>query len=179
MNRIKKWEAWGAILTVIFGSLLHFVYNWSGQSKIVALFGAVNESSWEHLKLAFWPTLIFAIIEYFVFAKSTKNFFLANMVKLFSAPIIILALFYGWIAIFRDNFIYDISIFIVAVVLSYIFSYKILKIDTSLGWEKISVVLIIIGIIKFSLFTFFPPKLFLFHDPVSGVYGLHEDILKK
>ena len=174
MKKIKKWEIWGAVITVILGSLLHFVFNWSGGSKIVALFGAVNESTWEHLKLAFWPTFFFAVIEYFVFARQVKNFFLASMIKLFSAPIIIVLLFYGWLVFFEDNFIWDISIFVVAVILSYYISFRIMKIEKALGWEKISIFLILIGLIKFSLFTYFPPKTFLTKDPVQGGYGIEK-----
>lgn len=127
MDKIKKWEIWGAGLTIIFGSLLHFVFEWSGGSHIVALFGAVNESTWEHLKLAFWPTFIFTFIEWFVFRKEIKNFCFAAFVKLFSMPIIIVILFYSWLLFLRDNFIWDITIFIVAVMAGYYLSYKIIK----------------------------------------------------
>jgi len=174
MDRLKKWEIGGAIATIVIGSLLHFVFNWSGQAKIVGLFGAVNESTWEHLKLAFWPTFFFGVIEFFVFGREVKNFFLATFAKLFSAPIIIVILFYSWLAFFFDNFIWDISIFVVAVILSYYIGYKILKIDKAFGWEKFSAVLIIVGLVKFSLFTFFPPKTFLTRDPISGGYGIQK-----
>ena len=176
MDRLKKWEIGGAMATIVIGSLLHFVFNWSGQAKIFALFGAVNESTWEHLKLAFWPTFIISVIEYFVFGREVKNFCLATFAKIFSAPIIIVILFYGWLAFFSDNFIWDISIFVVAVILSYYIGYKILKIDKALGWEKISAVLIIVGLIKFSLFTYFPPKTFLNRDPISGGYGIQKEV---
>lgn len=171
---IKKWEIWGAITGILLGSALHFAHAWSGNNPVMAIFAAVNESTWEHLKLAFWPTLIFAIIEWFIFGKNVKNFCLASLVKLFSMPIIIIALFYGWLAIFPDSFIWDISIFIVAVILGYYFSYRIMKITKPLGWEKISLVIILVGLLKFSLLTYFPPKIFLFQDPVSGGYGIEE-----
>jgi len=173
---IKKWEIWGAIFSILVGSLLHFTYAWSGHSPLAAVFSAVNESTWEHLKLAFWPTFIFAVIEWFVFGKQIKNFCLASMVKLFSMPIIIVGLFYGWLAIFPDNFFWDIAIFIIAVILGYYFSYRIMKITKPLGWEIISLIVILVGLLKFSLFTYFPPKIFLFQDPITGGYGIEKNL---
>lgn len=43
------------IFISILGVLLHFTYEWSGDNPAVGLFSAVNESTWEHLKLIFFP----------------------------------------------------------------------------------------------------------------------------
>ena len=45
-RRWRKWELTGLFVTLIFGNLLHFVYNWSGKDRIVAAFAATNESTW-------------------------------------------------------------------------------------------------------------------------------------
>lgn len=172
MKQIKSWEIWGAVITILIGSILHFVYGWSDGSKIVAFFGAVNESTWEHLKLAFWPTFIFTLIEWVRFRKDLKNFCFASFIKIISMPIIIIGLFYLWLAFFKDNFIYDISIFVVAVIVGYYLSYRIMISDKKFGPTILWQVLILIVLLKFSFFTFFPPKIFLFKDPIGGNYGI-------
>lgn len=43
------------IFISVLGVLLHFTYEWSGDNAVVGLFSAVNESTWEHLKLLFFP----------------------------------------------------------------------------------------------------------------------------
>ena len=48
---IYTWEIIGTFFIIIAGSLLHFVYEWTGYSDIMGLFTPVNESVWEHLKL--------------------------------------------------------------------------------------------------------------------------------
>ena len=48
-RRWRKWELTGLFVTLIFGNLLHFVYNWSGKKRIVAAFAAINECTWEHM----------------------------------------------------------------------------------------------------------------------------------
>ena len=174
MDRVKKWEIGGAIATIIIGSLLHFVYNWSGDSKFVAFFGAVNESTWEHLKIAFWPMLIFTIIEWFYWGKGAKNFCLASAYKLFIPPIAIIVLFYGWLLIFPDNFIWDISIFVAAIIAGFYVSYKILTAEKKYNYETISIIFIVLVISKFSLMTYYPIKSFLTRDPVKGGYGIEK-----
>lgn len=42
---------WISILIIsVIGTLLHFLYEISHHNKYVALFAAVNESTWEHIK---------------------------------------------------------------------------------------------------------------------------------
>ena len=52
------------IFISILGVLLHFTYEWSGDNPAVGLFSAVNESTWEHLKLIFFPMLLLTLIEF-------------------------------------------------------------------------------------------------------------------
>ena len=66
-NKIGLWQFFGFALTSVGGTLLHFLYEWTGESKIAALFSGVNESTWEHMKLLFWPMLLYAIVQSFFF----------------------------------------------------------------------------------------------------------------
>ena len=60
-GRLARLEGIGFIAVSIAGTLMHFIYEWSGNNKIVALFAPVNESPWEHLKLLFFPFVIYGI----------------------------------------------------------------------------------------------------------------------
>lgn len=73
MNQFKKWNIIGTIFTLIIGTLLHFLYEWTGGS-LTAILGAVNESIWEHLKLVFWPVICFSWIEYKFYHPKPKGF---------------------------------------------------------------------------------------------------------
>ena len=64
-NKIKKIQIFSIIFTFILGTLLHFTYKLSGNNQLVGVFSAVNESTWEHLKLVFFPMLLTIIIGYF------------------------------------------------------------------------------------------------------------------
>ena len=63
------WELLGFALTALGGTLLHFLYDWTNEAAWAAPFCAVNESTWEHMKLLFWPAFIFASTESFFFKK--------------------------------------------------------------------------------------------------------------
>ena len=64
---IGLWQLWGFATTSLSGTLLHFLYDWFDKSLVVAPFSSVNESTWEHMKLLFWPMFIYAIIQSFFF----------------------------------------------------------------------------------------------------------------
>ena len=61
----SKFQVFSTIFSLISGVLLHFAYEWSDNNTFVGLFSAVNESTWEHLKLVFFPSLIYFLFEYF------------------------------------------------------------------------------------------------------------------
>ena len=75
---VFRYELVGMVFIIILGSMLHFTFEWSGFQAIVGVFSAVNESVWEHLKIAFWPTILYAIFEYRYLNQKTNNFFVAK-----------------------------------------------------------------------------------------------------
>ncbi len=181
MTKILKWEIGGAIFISLFGSLLHFVFNWSGRFWLVGAFSAVNESTWEHLKLAVVPAIIWLLIERKVLKFEAKNFLLAKAIGIFAMPILIVALFYSYTAILGNNFLaLDIGTFFLAVIIGQIISYKIMKAsEFSQKYNLICIFAIVVLLGAFVVFTYFPPKFFLFHDPVSGGYGIIKEESKE
>ena len=51
------------IIICVVGTLLHFLYEFSGHNKVVALFAAVNESTWEHIKIALTPMIFYSLYD--------------------------------------------------------------------------------------------------------------------
>ncbi|MBO1685066.1 MULTISPECIES: DUF6512 family protein [Clostridium] len=167
-------ELLGVIFISITGSLLHFVYDWSNNFKPFALISAVNESTWEHLKIAFWPTLIYSLLEYASISEITNNFVIAKASCLIIIPLSIVFLFYSYTKILKRNYlVVDILIFILSIYFGQKISFYILTMTQLPGFlTTLSLFIILILIIEFSLFTFFPPKFFIFKDPTNGTYGI-------
>ena len=84
-NNILKFTILSGIFVMILGTLLHFIYEWSGDNIFVASFSAVNESTWEHLKLLFFPMLLTTIIGYFYLRKNYPNFLCARLLGILTA----------------------------------------------------------------------------------------------
>jgi hypothetical protein len=173
-RRILFYELAGVVFIIIFGSMLHFTFEWSGRQIIVGIFSAVNESVWEHLKLGFWPAITFALIEFKYLRKLANNFLLAKAVGIYLIPAIIIVIFYSYIAILGESILaIDIITFIIAVIVGQAVSYKLLT--GKILPPKLAVIsliaLFLLGL-AFLLFTFYPPAFPLFQDPVTGKYGI-------
>jgi hypothetical protein len=173
-KRILRWELAGIAFIVVLGSVLHFAFEWSGRAIPVAPIAAVNESVWEHLKLGFWPALVYAAFEYGRFGRSASNFPLAKTVGICLIPVTIVVLYYAYTAILGHGLLQaDIAIFVVAVIVGQLVSYRMLA--ASPLPERLSrfapIALAVLGIL-FALFTFYPPQVSLFRDSVTGGYGI-------
>ena len=64
---LKIWQWLGFAVTAFGGTILHFLYEWLDGAVWIAPFSGVNESTWEHMKLLFWPMFLFAIFQSFFF----------------------------------------------------------------------------------------------------------------
>lgn len=174
--KIKTWQIITVIICIILGTFLHFTYEWSGENIIVGLFSAVNESTWEHLKLVFYPMFLMAIIGYFIIGKRTDNFWLAQAIGILTAIGFITTFFYTYTGIIGRNFaVVNIAIFIVAIVLGAYVTYRLLISRKTYNAEFVSIIFLIILLFSFILYTFNPPEIPLFEDPIKGTYGLLDE----
>lgn len=69
--RVVMWLSPAIVL--LLGSLDHFMYALSGENAFVGMWAPVSESIWEHLKIAFYPTLFVWTVAYFVFRGILKE----------------------------------------------------------------------------------------------------------
>lgn len=171
---IVKWEAAGILFISVFGSALHFAFAWSGYWPPVAIVAAVNESIWEHLKLAFWPGLLWAAIERPNLGLERSAFWAAKGVALLVPPVAIIVIFTTYTGILGKNVLYlDIGTFVVAVVLGQATSAWLLSIGSSwLRFRRLGHLLLALQLLAYSTLTFFPPHLDLFLDTRNGSYGI-------
>lgn len=174
-RELRRWEIVGFIATGLFGTLLHFVYEWTGGNRVIAVFSAVNESTWEHMKLLFIPFLVFTVVEFIVFSEAFRNFFAVKAASILLGLVSIPALFYTLTGIFGKlpGWV-NITIFFLADALLYFVSYRLLTDGALRGgaMQLIGFVLLWALLFAFVWFTYRPLHLPLFLDPVSGCYGL-------
>ncbi len=172
-NELACWELVGFIFVTVFGSLLHFVYHWSGNNRVVGLFAPINESTWEHLKLLVFPIVLYSIAEYLALGKNYPNFIPAKALGVLLGMLAIVAIFYTYTGMLGRHYLWaDILTFILGVAAAYAYSWKIINkqpIGTSAQAAGFLIVLILI--LSFAVFTLYPPHIAMFLDPVTNCYG--------
>ena len=147
------------IFISVIGTLLHFMYEWSGHNKVVSLFAAVNESTWEHIKIALTPTFIWTLYDGAVYGLN-PNYFEAKSLKYISNnstnTITILCL-----SINNQKAILpiDITIFYLTIIISNLVFYYIINIESlHFFYTYISVIVLFIIFGSYMVLTLLPIK---------------------
>lgn len=165
---LKKAEIISFITASILGVIFHFVYEWSGENPVVSLFFPMNESTWEHLKLIFYPVLLLSIIEYFLLGIDYPNFFFAKFLSVLLGMIITVVLFYTYTGIYGKNSDgMNILIYFVSMAAAYLSSYRTIRSKKMYGVpQKVGFWGFVVLLFLFMLFSVFPPDIGLFRSPV-------------
>jgi len=176
-RRILRWEMWGILFIVLLGALLHFTFELSSGWLPLGVISAVNESVWEHLKLAFYPSLFLTLIEYFLLFRPQKpfsGFLFSRALGTLAMPLIIVAIFYSYTSFTGESILaVDLSSFVIAIVAGQFISYLLVRRFAFPHWaDATGLFIFAAGILLFAIFTFYPPYLGIFQDPVSGQYGI-------
>lgn len=168
----QKWEFIGLLVTIAAGNLLHFVYDWTGGSPVAAVFSAVNESVWEHMKLLAVPWILWTVVQ--AAAVGRGPVFSARTAGLLAGLAAIPVLYYTYTgALGRNVSLVNILIFQLAVLLAYAVSFSLQKrrrLD-GLAWQAGAVLVLLVLAALFVWWTFAPPSLPLFVDPSTGLAG--------
>jgi len=173
-KQVRKWELIGIAVIAGVGAVMHFAFEWSGELRLVAVFAAVNESVWEHLKMTYWPALLYAALSYRKLKGASDNFTIAKAAGIYVMPAAIVGLFYAYTAITgSESLIADIAVFVVAIALGQLASYRILAMPRL---SRRLYILAIVGIVAlgviYALFTFYPPQAQIFMESATGTYGI-------
>lgn len=173
-RNLSLWQFAGFVVTALFGTLLHFLYDWTNQNILIAPFSAVNESTWEHMKLLFFPMFIFALIQS-RFLKDYKNFWCVKLTGIVTGLILIPVLFYTYNGVFGKSPDWvNIAIFFISAATAFIMETRLLKTDRlqcKSSWIAF-VMICLIGVL-FVAFTFVTPHIPLFQDPLTQAYGVN------
>ena len=174
-KRLFFWELAGFLFTSAVGSLLHFVYEWSGGSLAAAVVSAVNESTWEHMKLLFVPMFLFSVVQACVLGKNYPNFLAVRAVSIVTGLTLIPVLYYTYTGAWgqmRDWA--NIAVFFLAALGAFLLDASLLRRNRlSSPWQQV-LGLIVLWALAFCFVwcTFRPPHIALWRDPTTGTYGI-------
>ncbi|KMT22225.1 DUF6512 family protein [Clostridium cylindrosporum] len=177
-KKAKKWILIGIPIISIVGSLMHFAYEWSGNLALVGLFTPVNESIWEHLKMAFFPTLAWWILGYLIyrgdFSFNTRTWLSSAVVASITAPLVVVTFYYTYTGAFGiESLVLDIFSLFLGIFIGQILGlhlYRYGKFNPLVS--GVLYLILILVILAFIVFTFNPPHIPLFLDSQTGTYGI-------
>lgn len=119
VNR-SVWKIGGFLFTSALGTFLHFLFDLSGQSVVASLFSAVNESIWEHMKLIYFPMLLFGLIEYFLRGRDEAGFWCKKLAGMALGLTLIPVLYYTYTGILGTSADwFNVTIFFLAAAAAY------------------------------------------------------------
>ena len=170
---LSLWQLVGFLFTAVAGVLLHFLYDWSNQSAFIAPFSAVNESIWEHMKLLYFPMFIFALVERQFIGDKYENYWCVKLAGILLGLTLIPVLYYSYTGIFGVQIDWiNIAIFFVVATATYLFETWLLKKEELKCPSPLLALLVLCFIgYAFVIWTYTPPAIPLFQDPISGKYG--------
>ena len=170
---IGLWQLLGFAVTALGGTLLHFLYDWLGEARWIAPFSGVNESTWEHMKLLFWPMLLYALVQGRYFSKRA-DFWCIKRRGILLGLVLIPVLFYTYNGtIGKSPDWLNIAIFFISAAVAYIYETRQFhrKANACRSPRRALALLWFIALL-FVIFTFQTPTLGIFKDPLTSAYGI-------
>lgn len=166
---LKTIEIISLVSACILGFLFHFIYTWTGENPVAGIFFPVNESTWEHLKLIFFPILLVSAVEYFILGFRYENFICTKFLSVLLGMACTVILFFTYTGIYGKNSdVMNLLIYFISMIAAYFFSLRMLRRQKLSGF--ITARFCYLGFMAltllFFLFTLFPPQIGLFTPPV-------------
>lgn len=164
-----------ASLVFIIGALAHFSFDAIGRWAPLGWIAPVNESLWEHIKMAFWPALI---IGWLVGARlpTRRHRVVCTTVSAWVSTLLIVPLFHAYTGILgHHHLVGDVATFAIAVALGHWTAYRIAlgPSPTRVSAMAAAGLAVLLGA-ALVVFTYIPPRMDVFRDSLTGQYGLED-----
>lgn len=164
------------IAVIVVGLMLHELYKATG-IEFFGIISPVNESKWEHWKIAFFPMLIIGVIEY-IYSRPVKTSFIFPLVAGIAAFIIITfggnelyELFFG-----ESHLPVHMLTFILGAIGGQFVRYRLMeKLDVKASYTVTAWIILVLSILVFAKFTYDPPRTKYFKDSLSNTYGIYKE----
>lgn len=182
---VLLWEVGAFVVIMLGASALHFAFELSGFAEPVAIIASVNESTFEHLKLFFWPALLYALIEHAYMKDRCHNYWWGKGLAMLATPLGIIASFYFYVGIAvpltgHGYLALDIGTGAFGVLVGNVVAYKVLTAPDK-GRGRATAGAVIMAVLAFLMATsaWLTPRFFLYENffgyEYSGDYGILED----
>lgn len=166
-KKLRKFCIWGVIFVAVLGALMHSLYEWTGNNIIVGLFCPISESFWEHLKIGFYPMLIFALIGYNFVKYEAKNYIFGVGFSSLILSLCVFITFFIYTSLTGESIIWlDLAFYIIAIIIAfYVFHLLMYAHELPRFFKGIGIAIILLSILCFSWFSLKLSTYDLFEEP--------------
>ena len=175
-RKLLAWQITGVFVIFSLAALWHFVYA-KVPYKALAVIFPVNESPWEHIKLFFFPAILFYAVQYVFVGRKYGDFIFAHGLSLLIMPVVMFAMFYGYRLILGigEKLLYDIIVTFIAIAIGSATAYRMTTNEKRyINSEYLVLIFVVILLAVQAVFTFVPPEQPLFYDKNEDTYGILE-----
>ena len=170
MGFVRTYHFIGIFVILLIAGPLHFAYEWSGENYFVGLFAPVSESVWEHLKMVYWPTLLWWIVGFAVYGKgkrlSMMRWFQSMAISVIFGLLIIVLWYYLWAGAMGIEATWVNFSSMVSVVIGQLLAIHVYRVAKPRWIYLISGILIVFTLAAMTAyFTYYPPELPIFIVP--------------
>ena len=166
MKKLKRYTIIGSIFVIITGTLSHFVYEWSGNNFLLGFFFPVNESTWEHMKLCFFPMLVYALFMNCQLKNDYPCITSALLFGILFGTILIPVIFYTYTGILGTHYmLLDIATFLISVILAFLSVYRLTLSCKTAPYTLPLYAAVFALAVCFLVFTYLPPDIGIFAAP--------------
>ena len=166
MNDLKRFCVIGFLVTTVLGIISHFAYDWTGGGFLIGLFFPVNESTWEHMKLVFFPMLLFSVVAGKRMERQYPCIYNAMFIGILVGLALIPTLFYTYSGILGFHVAWaNIAVYILSVLGAYLVVYLVAMTCKKKDSKVLRIVMYAL-LVMFMVFTVHPPEIGLFQVPV-------------
>lgn len=172
---IRRAQILAFLFTALAGTLLHFAYDRFPDFPLTAAVSSVNESVWEHMKILYFPMFAAALIERPFIAPQRQGFWCIKLLGIVTGFLLIPVLYYTYTGALGIHLTWvDISIYYIAAAVVYLLETHLLLSESrrTCSFARWAMLLTVAIAFVFLFFTYAPPHLPIFLDPVTGTYGI-------
>lgn len=161
---------------IVVGLMFHELYKAIG-IEFLGIISPVNESKWEHWKIAFFPMLIIGILEY-IFTRPIRIPYLLPLVAGIGAFLIIT---FGGIELYElffgeSHLPIHMLTFTLGAIGGQFLRYQLMEIlETKALYTVIAWIILVLSIFVFVKFTYGPPRTDYFKDSLTDTYGIYKE----
>lgn len=159
-----------SIFIFLLSTLSHFAFKWSNYNDFVGFFAPTNESVFQHLKMFFYPIILYYLITFLIFSQKwdihPNQWFLAPLLSILITSFIVTGTYYMFqYGLNIESMAVDILSLAIGLIVSSIVSYRIYKYNKSLRLPGvISLIFILVLAIGVTYLDTNPQQTDLFYD---------------